>query len=157
MSDLNLASNFAEETIVMLTVSNNSCVSANRSGNATRRRKWTRKMNRKDVSYYHVLLSCKFYAFKIPMHQLWCEQNPFLTDVSEQLLADQNRYILISEILTELELEEIKREAAQDGKPISSFLSVTTDVYSSVQISELEMFSALSADTLVVTPLLDNV
>ena len=38
-SDLNLASNPADETTVMPTVPSESCVSANRSGNATRRRK----------------------------------------------------------------------------------------------------------------------
>ena len=67
-SDLNLASN----------------------GNATRRRKWTQQMNREVMfCYYHVLLSCKFSAFRKPMHQLWCERNPSPTDVSEQCLADQ--------------------------------------------------------------------
>ena len=38
-SDLNLASNPADETTVMPTVPSKSCVSAKRSGNATRRRK----------------------------------------------------------------------------------------------------------------------
>ena len=38
-SDLNLASNPAYETTVMPTVPSESCVSANRNGNATRRRK----------------------------------------------------------------------------------------------------------------------
>ena len=37
-SDLNLASNPADETTVMPTVPSESCVSANRNGNATRRR-----------------------------------------------------------------------------------------------------------------------
>ena len=93
-------------------------------------------MNRKVMfCYYHVLLSCKFSAFRKPMHQLWCERNSFLTDVSEQRLADQKRYLLTSGSLTESELEEIKREAAQDGKPVSSLLSVTTDVCPGVQMS----------------------
>ena len=64
------------------------------------------------------------------MHQLWCERNPSLTDVSEQRLADQKRYLLTSGSLTESELEEIKRDAAQDGNPVSGLLSVTTDVFS---------------------------
>ena len=38
-SDLNLASNPAYETTVMPTIPSKSCVSANRSSNATRRRK----------------------------------------------------------------------------------------------------------------------
>ncbi len=46
-SDLNLASNPADETTVIPTVPSESCVSANRNCNATRRRKWTRQMNRK--------------------------------------------------------------------------------------------------------------
>ena len=45
-SDLNLASNPTDETTVMPTVPSRSCVSANRNDNATRRRKWTRQMNR---------------------------------------------------------------------------------------------------------------
>ena len=54
--DLNLASNPADETTVMPTVPSESCVSANRSGNATRRREWTRQMNRQAMfCYYHVL------------------------------------------------------------------------------------------------------
>ena len=52
-------------------------------------------------------------------NQLWCERNPSLTDVSERRLADQKRYLLTSGSLTESELEEIKREAAQDGKAVS--------------------------------------
>ena len=62
------------------------------------------------------------------MHQLWCERSPSLTDVSEQLLTDQKQYLLTSRSLTESELEEIKREAAQDRKPVSGLSSVTTDV-----------------------------
>ena len=65
VSDLNLASNPVDETTVMPTVPSKSCVSANRSGNATRRGKWTRKMNREMMfCYYHMLLSSKFSAFK---------------------------------------------------------------------------------------------
>ena len=110
-SDLNLASNPADETTVMPTVPSKSCVSANRNGNATRRRKWTQQMNREVMfCYYYVLLSCKFSAFRKPMHQLWCEQNPSLTDVSEQRLADQKQYLLTSGSLTESELEEVKRD-----------------------------------------------
>ena len=139
-------------------VSSESCVSVNRSGNATRRRKWTRQMNRKVMfCYYYVLLSCKFSAFRKPMHQLWCERNSSLTVVSEQRLADQKRYFLTSGSLTEPELEEIKREAAQDGKPVSGLVSVTTDVCPGVQMSALDVVSALSADSSVGTPLLDNV
>ena len=51
-SDFNLASNPANETTVMPTVPNKSCVSANRNGNATRRRKWTRQMNREVMFCY---------------------------------------------------------------------------------------------------------
>ena len=54
-------------------------------------------------------------------------------------------------------MEEIKREAAQDGKPVSGLLSVTTDVCPGVQTSALDVVSALSANCSVVTPLLDNV
>ena len=72
-------------------------------------------------------------------------------------MADQKRYLLTSGSLTESELEEIKREAAQDGKPVSGLLSVTTDVCPGVQMSALHVVSALSADSSVVTPLLDNV
>ena len=108
-SDLNLASNPTDETTVMPTVPSKSCVSANRNGNATRRRKWTRQMNREVMfCYYHVL---------------------------EQRLADQKRYLLTSGSLTESELEEIKRKTAQDGKPVSGLLSVTTDVCPGVQMS----------------------
>ena len=91
------------------------------------------------------------------MHQLWCEQHPSLTDVSEQRLADQKRYLLTSGSLTESELEEIKCKAAQDEKPISGLLSVTTGVCTGVQMSALDVVSALSTDSSVVTPLLDNV
>ena len=158
VSDLNLASNPADKTTVMPAVPSKSCVSANRNDNATRRQKWTRQINREVMfCYYHVLLSCKFSAFRKPMHQLWCKQNPSLTDVSEHRLADQKQYLLTSGSLTESELEEIKREAAQDGKPVSDLLSVTTDVCPGVQMSALDVVSALSADSLVVMPLLDNV
>ena len=77
-SDLNLTSNPADETTVMPTVPSESFVSANGNGNATRRWKWTRQMNRKVIfCYYHVLLSCKFPAFR----------NPCIScDVSEILL-----------------------------------------------------------------------
>ena len=142
----------------MPTVPSKFGVSSNRNGNATRRRKWTRQMNRNVMfCYYHVLLSCKFSAFTKPMHQLWCEQNPSLTDVSEQRLAEQKRYLLTSGSLTESELEEIKRKAAQDAKPVSGLLSVTTDVCPGVQMSALDVVSALSVNSSVVTPLFDNV
>ena len=91
------------------------------------------------------------------MNQLWCERNPSLTDVSEQRLADQKRYLLTSGSLTESELEEIKREVAQDGMPVSGLLSVMTDVCPGVQMSAFDMVYGLSADSLFVTPLLDNV
>ena len=76
-----------------------------------------------------------------------------MTDVSEQRLAYQKRHLLTSGSLTESELEEIKREAAQDGKPVSVLLSVTTDVCPGVQMSTLDVVSALSADSSVITPL----
>ena len=91
------------------------------------------------------------------MHQLWCERSPSLTDVSEQLLTDQKPYLLTSGSLTESELEESKREAAQDRKPVSGLSSVTTDVCPGVQMSALDVVSALLVDSSVVTPLLDNV
>ena len=72
-------------------------------------------------------------------------------------MADQKQYLLTSGSLTESELEEIKRKAAQDGKPVSGLLSVTTDVCHGVQMSALDVVSALSADISVVTPFLDNV
>ena len=141
----------------MPTVPSESCVSANRSGNAARQ-KGTRQMNREMMfCYYHVLLSCKFSAFRKPMHQLWCEQNSSLTDVSEQRLADQKQYLLTSGSLTESELEENKHKAAQNGKPVSGLLSVTTHVRPGVQMLALDVVSALSADCSVVTPLHDNV
>ena len=72
-------------------------------------------------------------------------------------MADQKRYLLTSGSLIESELEEIKHEAAQDGKPVSGLLSVTTYVCPAVQMSALDVVSALSADSSIVTPLLDNV
>ena len=42
-------------------------------------------------------------------------------------------------------------------KPVSGLLSVTTDVCPGVQMSALDVVSALSADSSVVTSLLDNV
>ena len=102
----------------MPTVPKDSCASANRNGNATRRRKLTRTMNREVMfCYYHVLLSCMFSAFRKPIHQLRCERNPSLTDVSEQRLAVQKRYLLTSGSVTESKFEETKREDAKDGKP----------------------------------------
>ena len=70
-------------------------------------------------------------------------------------MADQKQYLLTSGSLTESELEEIKREAAQDGKPVSGLLSVTTDVCPGVQMSTLDVVSALSANSSVVMPLPD--
>ena len=61
--------------------------------------------------------------------------------------------------LTESELEEIKREAAQDGKPGSGFLSAmtgTTD-HSSVQISATDKISELLVDDSVATTSIDSV
>ena len=52
-SDLNLASNPADETTVMPTVSSKSCVSANRNDNTTTRRKWTRQMSREVMFCYN--------------------------------------------------------------------------------------------------------
>ena len=72
-------------------------------------------------------------------------------------MADQKRYLLTYESLTESELEEIKRKDAQDEKPVSCLLSVTTNVCPGVQMSALDVVSALSTDSSVVTPLLDNV
>ena len=48
------------------------------------------------------------------MHQLWCDRNPSLTDVSEQRIAKKKRYLLTSGKVPESELEEIKSEADQD-------------------------------------------
>ena len=67
-------------------------------------------------------------------------------------MADKKRYLPTSGSLTESELEEIKRKAAQDGKPVSGLLSVTNDVCPGVQMSALDVVTALSADSSVVTP-----
>ena len=88
--------------------------------------------------YYHVLLSSSVSAFRKPMHRLWCQRNPSLADVSEQCLADQKRFLLASGKLTESELEEIKREAAQDGKPRSGLSSAMIADHSSVQTSAMD-------------------
>ena len=88
--------------------------------------------------YYHVLLSSGVSAFRKPMHWLWCQRNPSLADVSEQCLADQKRFLLASGKLTESELEEIKREAAQDGKPGSGLSSAMVADHSSVQTSAMD-------------------
>ena len=74
------------------------------------------------------------------MSQLWF-LNPSLTDVSEQHLADQKRYPLASEKLTESESEEIKCEAEQDGTQVSGLSSVTTDFCAGVQMLILDAFS----------------
>ena len=88
--------------------------------------------------YYHVLLSSGVSAFRNPMHRLWCQRNPSLADVSEQRLADQKRFLLASGKLTESELEEIKRQAAQDGKPGSDLSSAMAADHSSVQTSAVD-------------------
>ena len=88
--------------------------------------------------YYHVLLSSGVSAFRKRMHRLWCQRNPSLADVSEQRLADQKRFLLASGKLTESELEEIKREAAQDGKPGSGLSSTMAADHSSVQTSAMD-------------------
>ena len=72
------------------------------------------------------------------MHRLWCQRNPSLADVSEQRLADQKRFLLASGKLTESELEEIKREAAQDGKPGSGLSFAMVADHSSVQTSAMD-------------------
>ena len=72
------------------------------------------------------------------MHRLWCQRNPSLADVSEQRLADQKQFLLASGKLTESELEEIKREAAQDGKPGSGLSSAMAADHSSVQTSAMD-------------------
>ena len=64
--------------------------------------------------------------------------NPSLADVSGQRLADQKRFLLASGKLTESELEEIKREAAQDGKPGSGLSSAISADHSSVQTSAID-------------------
>ena len=113
-SGLDLASDSAGELSTLPPVPNESCCSYRRSGNSTRR-KWSREMNKEVLfCYYHVLLSSGVSAFRKPMHRLWCQRNPSLADVSEQRLADQKRFLLASGKLTESELEEIKRKAAQD-------------------------------------------
>ena len=134
-SDLNLASNPADETTVMSTVPSKSCVSANRNGNAKRQRKWMRQMNREVMfCYYHVLLSCKFFAFRKPMHQLWCERNPSLTDVSELLhlnsvqTAAKRRmgFLLMMMLLWTLYfVESFLRSCRKSGK----FLSVRDNAF----------------------------
>ena len=48
-------------------------------------------------------------------------------------------------------MEEIKCEAAHDGKPVSGLLSVTTDVCPGVHMSALDVVLALSADSYSVT------
>ena len=88
--------------------------------------------------YYHVLLSSGVSAFRKPMHRLWCQRNPSLADVSEQRLTDQKRFLLASGKQTESELEEIKREAAQDGKPESGLSSAMAADHSSVQTSAMD-------------------
>ena len=97
-------------------------------------------------------LSRKLSGFRKLIHQLWCKQNPFLTDVSEQHLADQKQYLLTSGKLTESELEEIKREAEQGGTNISGLSSVTTNVCAGVRMSTLDAFSDFSPDISVDTP-----
>ena len=76
-----------------------------------------------------------------------------LTDVSEQRLTDQKRYLLTSVKLTESELEVIKREAEQDGTPVSGLSPVRTDVWAGIQMSTLDEFSEPSADVSVDTHL----
>ena len=72
------------------------------------------------------------------MNRLWCQRNPSLADVSEQRLADQKRFLLASGKVTESELEEIKCEAAQDGKPGSGLSSAMVADHSSVQTSAMD-------------------
>ena len=88
--------------------------------------------------YYHVLLSSGVSAFRKPMHRLLRQRNPSLADISEQRLADQKRFLLATGKLTESELEEIKREAAQDGKPESGLSSAMAADHSSVQTSAMD-------------------
>ena len=122
----------------MPTVPDESTILSNRSGNPTRR-KWTRHINREVLHcYYRTRLSCTLSGFKKLMHQLCCEQNPSLTDVSEQRLADQKQYLLTSGKLNESELKEIKCKART---PISGLPSVTPDVCAGVQMSTLDAFS----------------
>ena len=132
-SGLDLASDPAGELSTMPPVPNESFCSYRRSGNSTRR-KWSHEMNKEVMfCYYHVFLSSGVSAFRKPVHRLWCQGNPSLADVSEQRLADQKRYLLASGKLTESELEEIKREAAQDGIPGSGLSSAMAADHSSVQ------------------------
>ena len=72
------------------------------------------------------------------MHRLWCQRNTSLADVSEQRLADQKRFLLASGKLTKSELEEIKREAAQDGKTELGLSSDMAADHSSVQTSAMD-------------------
>ena len=136
-SGLDLASDPAGELSTKPPVPNESC-SYRRSVNSTRR-KWSREMNKEVMfCYYHVLLSSGVSAFRKPMHRLWCQRNPSLADISEQRLADQKRFLLASGKLTESELEEIKREATQDGKPGSGLSSAMAADHSSVQTSAMD-------------------
>ena len=102
--------------------------------------------------YYHVLLSSGVSAFRKPMHRLWCQRNHSLADVSEQRLPDQKRFLLASRKLTESELEEIKCEAAQDGKPGSGLSYAMAADHSSVQTSAMDelLVDDTAAMTLVI-------
>ena len=107
--------------------------------------------------YYHVLLSSGVSAFRKPMHRLWCQRNPSLADVSEQRLADQKRFLLASGKLTESDLEEIKCEAAQDGKPESGLSSAMVAGHSSVQNDRRPSVQMLVDDSAAMTLVGDSV
>ena len=83
---------------------------------ATARQKWSKTINR-------LVMYCKFKSepnrrgYRKRMMEMWREKGVF--EISEQRLMDQARAIVVNQWLTDVELEEIRREIERESTDVT--------------------------------------
>ena len=78
---------------------------------ATTSLKWNKEVNKIVIKRFYKS-NPKKRGYRLRMFGIWKEMRVF--EISEQRLADQARAIKLNEWLSEVELEEIRREVSQD-------------------------------------------
>ena len=79
---------------------------------ATARQKWSKTINRL-VMYCKLKSEPNRRGYRKRMMEIWRDKGVF--DISEQRLMDQARAIVVNQWLTDVELEEIRREIEREN------------------------------------------
>ena len=74
----------------------------------TKRRQWSHNQNKEVMYSYYMAIKDKPRGYRKRMHQLWIERQNF--ECTEQRLCDQKKQIIDKNLLTTVEIDEVKQE-----------------------------------------------